>query len=425
MVRQEIPSAGRGVGLPSTDTGVFVDTAGARNDEEFAHTAAQPHKLLTQEPMDAVTRDIAASAPVSVNDLRRRIGELSLRLRTSGTQAKPAEPRFVDFDVIRLPNGRVVDRKKVIIMSGGCSVPTCTMCPFTNENNYGIDGGTSRESLLEQVRRTLVRSEGEPAYEVLSLYNDGSFFAPREIPRDVQVEIARLVAAAGVRRLVLESLPQFLTEPILRPFVAALGEVKLEVGIGLQSADALVRETLVNTRISQVSFERALKVMARFGVDPKTYLMVKPPFLTDGEAVTDIVRSVDYLTGLGVQGMTLCPTRVSRNTVAWELWQAGEYTPPSLWTVVEAIRRVHQRLAVRVACVNLRGTDFESVFPDACPECADRVVDALMRFGETGDPRDLPEDCACRPQLHVTELDHALIATRAERQIDVLERAGV
>ncbi len=367
------------------------------------------------------TKTVVTTAP----ELRRSIGDLSLRLRTSRPRERPAEPRFVDYDSIRLPDGELVGRKKVIIMSGGCSVPTCTMCPFTNENNYGIADVASGESLLDQVSRTLIRAEGEPDYEVLSLYNDGSFFAPREIPRDVQVEIALLVAAAGVKRLVVESLPQFVTDAVLAPFVGALGGVRLEIGIGLQSADALVRETLVNTRISQASFERALRVMSDLGVDPKVYLMVKPPFLTDCEAVTDIVQSVDYLTELGVKGMTLCPTRVSRNTVAWELWQAGLYQPPNLWTVVDAIHRVHERLAVRVACVNLRGTDFESVFPDACENCADRIVDSLMRFGESGDPADLPADCICRPPLEPAELDHAAITVRAAEQMALLERAGV
>jgi radical SAM enzyme (TIGR01210 family) len=362
--------------------------------------------------------------PVAVDSLRRRIGDLSLRLRRSVDHLRPAEPRIVDFDTIRLPDGRLVGRKKVIVMSGGCSVPTCTMCPFTNLNNYGVAESASREGLVDQVRRTLTRAEGEPPYDVLSLYNDGSFFAPREIPRDVQLEIARLVAAAGVQRLVVESLPQFVTQAVLRPFVEVLGEVGLEIGIGLQSADVLVRETLVNTRISQIAFERALSVMAGSGVDPKIYLMVKPPFLTDGEAVADVVQSVDYLCRLGVQGVTLCPTRVSPSTVAWELWQAGQYVPPNLWTVVEAVRQVQERLAVRVACVNLRGTDFESVFPDACPSCADGVVDALMRFGETGDPGDLPEDCTCRPPLEVTALDHAVITARTQQQLSVLERAS-
>ncbi|SRR6266568_1177373 len=376
------------------------------------------------EGENAVLED-STESPEPAAALRRRVGEMSLRLRTSGTLIKPAEPRFTDYDKIRLPGGELVGRKKVIVMSGGCSVPTCTMCPFTNLNNYGIDGGASPDALLDQVRRTLARTANEPAYKVLSLYNDGSFFAPREIPRDLQVEIARLVAAAGVARLVVESLPQFITEAVLAPFVEALDGVRLEIGIGLQSADTLVRETLVNTRISQKSFERALTVMAGLGVDPKVYLMVKPPFLSEGEAVTDVVESVDYLTGLGVRGLTLCPTRVSRNTVAWELWQAGQYTPPNLWTVVEAVRRVHERLAVRVACVNLRGSDFESVFPDACPTCADGVVDALMRFGESGDLADLPADCSCRPPLEVTALDHAAITARAVAQLSVVERAGV
>jgi hypothetical protein len=293
------------------------------------------------------------------------------------------------------------------------------MCQFTNENNYGREQVPDR--LLDQVRHTLLRSPGEPDYEVLSLYNDGSFFAPREVPREVQLEAARLVAASGVRRLVVESLPQFVTDRVLAPFVEALGPVQLEIGIGLQSADDLVREVLVNTRISRIAFERALAVMDNLGVEPKVYLMVKPPFLTDEEAVTDVVQSVAYLNRLGVRGMTLCPTRVSRNTVAWHLWDAGLYSPPNLWTVVEAIRRVHEDTAVRVACVNLRGTDFESVFPDSCEVCADRVVDSLMRFSETGDPKDLPEVCTCRPDLKVIVLDHQMIEQRTRRTLEQLD----
>ena len=54
------------------------------------------------------------------------------------------------------------------------------------------------------------------------------------------------------------------------------------------------------------------------------------------------------------------------DTVAWELWEARQYTPPNLWTVVEAVRRVHQRARRAGGRANL-DTDFESVFPDACP----------------------------------------------------------
>lgn len=343
--------------------------------------------------------------------LRRALSTLSMRLRHTAAQERPGEPRYVEYDQLRLPDGRVVGRKKVILMSGGCSVPTCTMCPFTNENNYGL--GYDAEGLLRQVTDVLARTSDEPDYEVLALYNDGSFFAPAEIPRDVQITIAELVARSGVRHLVVESLPQFVTPAVLESFLAALGDVELEVGIGLQSADDLVRQTLVNTRISRASFERAMATMTSFGVTPKIYLMIKPPFLSDAEAITDVLDSVSYLRALGVAGVTLCPTRVSRNTVAWRLWESGHYTPPNLWTVVDTVRRAHDETAVRVACINLRGTDFESIFPDSCPSCADRIVDWLVRYSETGDLAGLPADCECRTRLSPIVLDHQAIIARS------------
>ncbi|GLL02128.1 hypothetical protein [Dactylosporangium matsuzakiense] len=352
--------------------------------------------------------------------LRRTLTAWSMELRRPAAEEHENTPRHVSYDVLRQADGRQVGRKKVILMSGGCSIPTCTMCPFTNENNFGI--GRDPQALVEQVDKTLVRRDDEPDYEVLALYNDGSFFAPAEIPRQVQIQIAERVAASGVRHLVVESLPQFVTPTVLGPFVEALGDTELEVGIGLQSSDDLVRETLVNTRISRISFERAIRTMREFGVIPKIYLMIKPPLLTDAEAMTDVVDSVDYVRSLGVDGVTLCPTRVSRNTVAWQLWQAGDYQPPNLWTVVDTIRLAQEKTSVRVACINLRGTDFESVFPDSCPRCANSVVDGIVMYSETGDLDDLPGDCSCRTPTEPAPLNRPAIVARS---LQVLKSHGV
>ncbi|MER7000943.1 hypothetical protein [Streptomyces sp. NPDC000410] len=148
-----------------------------------------------------------------------------------------------------------------------------------------------------------------------------------QVPHDRPVDDVRRVAAlpgealrhVPVRHCKGPALKLVLLEPVLAPFVQALDGVRLEMGIGLQSADMLVRSTLVNARISWRSFERALAVMSAVGIDPKVYLMFEPPFLTDGEAVTDVVESVDYLTGLGVLGVTLCPTRVCTPSVTEKL----------------------------------------------------------------------------------------------------------
>ncbi|WP_157116503.1 hypothetical protein [Nocardia vaccinii] len=352
--------------------------------------------------------------------LRHRITMLSRSLREVTTVEHLPQPRFVGYDTVRDADGVTYGRKKAILMSGGCSVPTCTMCPFTNYNNFGLLGGNAG-NLREQVAQLLRRTDDEPDYDMLALYNDGSFFARREVPTDVQIDIARRVAATGVRRLVVESLPQFITTGTLVPFVEALGDVQLEVGIGLQSADRLVRETLVNTRVTRESFEAAVTLMQAHNVIPKVYLMIGPPFLTEAEAMTDVIGSTAYVASLGVSGVTLCPTRLAPNTVAWWLYQRGHYRAPNLWTVVDAVRGAHTKAAVRVACINMRGTDFDSVYPDSCELCANLIVDGLVAYSVTGDLSDLPASCECRHSIEPAALDHERILERTATTLDACE----
>jgi archaeosine synthase beta-subunit len=175
-------------------------------------------------------------------DLKRDITRLVMSTRGTERHNRPLQPRIVSYDSMIRPNGELATRKKIILMTRGCSVPTCTMCPFTNENLYGR---RDHVDLMSQVRSTLTRTEAEPPYSLLALYNDGNFFAQREIPADVQMAIADLVAQSGVDELVVESLPQFITLALLQPFMKRLGRVKLEVGIGLQSSHSFVREICI------------------------------------------------------------------------------------------------------------------------------------------------------------------------------------
>ncbi|MFD4406582.1 hypothetical protein ACFWPH_27855 [Nocardia sp. NPDC058499] len=352
--------------------------------------------------------------------LRHRITALSRSLREVTVVEHLQKPRYVGYDTIRDADGTTHGRKKAILMSGGCSVPTCTMCPFTNYNNFGLHAANPN-GLRDQVATLLHRSDDEPDYDVLALYNDGSFFARREVPADVQIDIARRVAATGVRRLVVESLPQFVTTDTLEPFVDALGDVQLEVGIGLQSADRLVRETLVNTRVTRESFEAAVALMQAHTVIPKVYLMVGPPFLTEAEAVTDVIDSTAYVASRGVDGVTVCPTRLAPNTVAWWLYQRGHYHAPNLWSVVDAVRGAHTKAAVRVACINMRGTDFDSIYPDSCERCANPIVDGLVSYSISGDLVDLPAACRCREPIQPVALDHDHILARTAATMDACE----
>src|SRR5687767_14125806 len=116
-------------------------------------------------------------------ELKKEVSILVMSTRKAGTSDRESQPRFVSYDSVVRPDGSVAVRKKVILMTRGCSVPTCTMCPFTNENLYKT---RTPVGLMEQVRSVLTRTEDEPRYTVMALYNDGNFFADAEISTDLR-----------------------------------------------------------------------------------------------------------------------------------------------------------------------------------------------------------------------------------------------
>ena len=322
-----------------------------------------------------------------VMDVRKR-GNLTL---------KKTNPRYIEIDEIIRSDGRRLFRMKVILMSNGCSIPTCTMCPFTNENNYN-NKEQSNNNLIEQVRSVLSPQGQISKCQQVALYNDGSFFSPQEIPNPILLEIGKLVSQSGIEVLTVESLPQFITKERLLPFLEVLGNVKLEVGIGLQSSNDIIREYCVNTSFSIEEFERSIDLLNSNNVQVKTYLMLKPPFLSEEEGVEDALTSMNYCIMNGLNYVTICPTRVSRNTLAWELLKSGYYKPPNLWSIVDVLNEQPKNLTTRIACINLKGTDFEAIYPDSCPKCAGSLIEALENFSLSNDLNDLPKRCECAPK---------------------------
>lgn len=332
------------------------------------------------------------------------------------------KPRFIDFDKILRPNGTFMNRKKVILMSNGCCVPTCTMCPFTNYNYYGCGNGSKNKiSLIGQIKDILDDKKNGPHYDELALYNDGSFFAEAEIPMDDLREIAKLINKSDIKVLSVESLPQFITKEKLEEFSQILGEnILLEVGIGLQSSNSIVREVCVNTSFSNEDFENAVKTLNDVGAKVKTYVLVKPPFLTEEEAIDDALNTLEYLNNLGEKYVTLCPTRISPNTLIHELSEKDLYSTVNLKSVVYILMNAPNEIRTRVACVNLGKVDFESITPTSCEKCNDQMVDFLIEYSSKNDLEKIPV-CDCGEDLKgITRktVDNNELLLRVENYID-------
>lgn len=289
---------------------------------------------------------------------------------------EPEVPRWVEVDDYLL-RGTVFRRLRIILRANGCSRPTCTMCPFPNE---GADASApvTGVAMIKQVSSTLERYSG---VEMVCIYNDGSFFSEAEMPGEVGEEICSLVAASGARRMMVESLPQLVTPSKVARVLAVLGPVQLVVGFGLQSVSDLVREVCVNSPVSIDGFLAGHRVLSDAGQETKAYLMLKPPFLTESEAIEDTAMSVAWLRDQGVSDVAICPTRVVEGTLAARLFAAGLFTPPRLTTVAETLRRAGEfGCTPRVSLFNLDSSDLQSTPPSGCVDCSTRLLSGIRQY---------------------------------------------
>ena len=243
--------------------------------------------------------------------LRKHLAGAAISARTKQRNADTYSPRFHQVDEYRL-GARLYQRVRVILRSNGCSIPTCTMCPLPNE---ALDPSVERITARQYRRQITETLALYPGCEMVSVYNDGNFFAERELPGEARRGIYEVVRRAGCRWLMVESLPRFITRERLNEARELLGSVRLTVGIGLQSASTMVREICVNTPVTAAAFLEAHALLREFECETKVYVMIKPPFLLEDEAVDDAVASAVWRLGA-----TYATSRSAPRASRWERW---------------------------------------------------------------------------------------------------------
>ncbi|MBI4660641.1 MAG: hypothetical protein HY735_17530 [Verrucomicrobia bacterium] len=234
----------------------------------------------------------------------------------------------------------------------------------------------ARESRLEACPTLALRQ--------IKLYNNGSFFDPMAIPVEDYPEIAARVRA--FERVIIECHPALANERCLRfrdllaggapsgpgssfpveaqtasrfPSPCPLPEERenasrsseplrcleglehrsapghLEVAMGLETAHPEVLEKL-NKRMTLELFSHAANFLRINGIAIRAFILVKPPFLEDSEALHWAERSLDFAFQCGVTVASLIPTRLG-NGALQALAQQGHFSPPKLSTLEAAL----------------------------------------------------------------------------------------
>ncbi|MBU7047807.1 MAG: archaeosine biosynthesis radical SAM protein RaSEA [Theionarchaea archaeon] len=220
----------------------------------------------------------------------------------------------------------MVTALNVIVPTRGCSWNRCYMCSYSLES--------IEEEFIPEFKRLM-----EKEFEKIKIFTSGSFLDEKELPEKVRTLILDIVREKNVKELTIETRPEYAQEAV--KIQSFLGDINLEVAIGLESAHDRVLQYCINKGFRYTDFKKAVDLLSLNGIKVKAYLLVKPPFLSEYEAVEDAVYSAETIAD-SVDVISFNPVVIHKKTVLEYLWRNKEYNPPWLWSVIEVLNRTHQ-----------------------------------------------------------------------------------
>jgi len=301
-------------------------------------------------------------------------------------RADPLEPVSVwsEKDMV---DGNVVDALVVILRSRGCYWSRQSGCLMCGYNNDCLDSVTASD-LAAQFGKAMEKHAGQ---NYIKIYTSGSFLDPREVEPEARDRILEM-AGAGGRKVLVESRPEFVSRGNIGTAQGLVG--KLEIAIGLETADDALRARSVNKGFTFADFERACGVARDAGADIRTYLLLKPPFISEGRAIADIVESARRA-GPMSQIISVNPINVQRGTRVEEMWKKGLYRPPWIWSLAEALTRAGEVTDARIVSAPSGGGSRRGTHN--CGKCDDALLKAVEAFSLGGGASALETPkCGCR-----------------------------
>ncbi len=331
------------------------------------------------------------------NELRTQIRQYMTRLRKQAatvhhvqihrSHQELEEVIFTDLRKSYL-NGEYVDRLVLFLRGTGCKWVSdnggCTFCGFWNATNFGEK--IPNEDYFHQTTQVLLDSEIDAKnYHIISLYNDGSLFEEREIEFDVVLKICQMIAQLpSIQRIVIETKVIDLEEEKIVALTQVLGETELEIAVGFESANQLIRELCINKNFSAPLFEQKVEMLQRHGVRLVPLIMIKPPFLTEKMAIEDVVASLVYLESFNLPRIDFELATIEKHTLMHDLWKHDLYTPPRLWTLNEILnRRETLELKTEIYISPPNYTVKALAYSENCSDCNQDMNNAIQAFNRS------------------------------------------
>jgi len=312
--------------------------------------------------------------------------KLKKTVRNGDTGGDFFTPGHMDVGVGTI-DGEPVERAIIILRGCGCQWSReedggCTMCGHFSGSTKGQP--LPSHYLKEQFDRGIAAYDFAE-YPMLCLYNGGSFFNDTELDPDLRRYMFKKISAIGhVKRLIIESRPEYISHEVLDEIEYLMPNVTTEIGVGLETKNDVIRELILNKGVTTDDLVRCGEKFKGRKTMMLAYVLVNPPFLTESEAIEDTVEAIKFAAAIGSSIVSLEAVSIQHLTLVAFLAEAGHYRTPWIWSMFEIIKRVsHLGLVVR-----LGGFEFFPLpkeFTSNCSTCNETMIKKIHRFNMTND----------------------------------------
>ncbi|HPX23721.1 MAG: archaeosine biosynthesis radical SAM protein RaSEA [Candidatus Methanofastidiosum sp.] len=274
----------------------------------------------------------------------------------------------------------------IILPTIGCRWRRCNMC------SYFEDSPSDPSIDLFNVFVDEFNSAYDKEIRKVKIFTSGSFLDPKEVNQDCAKKIITFLSERGIPEVTLESRPEYIKKDYLEELVG-IG-VQIEVAIGLESSNNRILQHSINKGFTFEDFLSASEVLKKLDIKNKAYIMIKPPFVTEKEAIHDAINSAISIENIA-DVISFNPMTVHKNTIVEYLWNKGEYSPPWGWSILEILKETSNLrpdiICHPVAFGRSRG-------PKNCKICNREIEKRILDFSLKNDPKILEYGCECKKE---------------------------
>jgi len=305
-------------------------------------------------------------------------------------------------------DNKIVDTFVMIFRTQGCSWALnsgCSMCGYFNDSMWEK---VSEKDMLKQFD-TMMQNYSDQKY--IKIFNSGSFLDENEIKPKIRNQILNTLFEKA-EKVSVESRPEYVSTKTLSDIKKISKTKTFEIGIGLETADDYIREHSINKGLTFNDYKKAAEKIKKQNYQLKTYVLVKPPFLSEKKSIEDSINTIKKIKNI-TDLVSLNPTNIQRHSLVDYLWYRKQYRPPWLWSLIEILKESKKiKPNLRTKCDISGGGSIRGAHN--CKQCDRKILNKISEFSLNQDTKIFNNlECECydkwQDQLSLEDLSFGSI----------------